>query len=150
MVCFELHNKKPTTKRNAPDVRDVVGTTVLAIVCGFTRYVPITRLRNDTALAALLGLGRIVCEDSVRRRFLRSYANTRTRENGSTPEKGYNYAPKIHDERGKTWQNLGPGSIAKNSSGKVGDKFIERAIADKADAFFRILQDEAKKAGASL
>ena len=86
----------------------------------------------------------------VRRRFLRSYANTRTRENGSTPEKGYNYAPKIHDERGKTWQNLGPGSIAKNSSGKVGDKFIERAIADKADAFFRILQDEAKKAEASL
>ena len=41
MVCFELHNKKPTTKRNAPDVRDVVGTTVLAIVCGFTRYVHI-------------------------------------------------------------------------------------------------------------
>ena len=57
MVCFELHNKKPTTKRNAPDVRDIVGTTVLAIVCGFTRYVHINRLRNDTALAALLGLG---------------------------------------------------------------------------------------------
>ena len=152
MVCFELHKKsQPQNERsNTPDVRDVVGTTVLAIVCGFTRYVHINRLRNDTALAALLGLGRIVCEDSVRRRFLRSYANTRTRENGSTPEKGYNYAPKIHDERGKTWQNLGPGSIAKNSSGKVGDKFIERAIADNADAFFRILQDEAKKAGASL
>lgn len=65
-------------------------------------------------------------------------------------KKGYNYAPKIHDERGKTWHNLGPGSIAKNSGGKVGDKFIERAIADNADAFFRILQDEAKKAGASL
>ena len=59
--------KKPTTKRNDPDVRDIVGTTVLAIVCGFTRYVHINRLRNDTALAALLGLGRIVCEDSVRR-----------------------------------------------------------------------------------
>ena len=55
------------TSPNAPDVRDVVGTTVLAIVCGFTRYVHINRLRNDTALAALLGLGRIVCEDSVRR-----------------------------------------------------------------------------------
>ena len=40
---------------------------MLAIVCGFTRYVHINRLRNDTALAALLGLGRIVCEDSVRR-----------------------------------------------------------------------------------
>lgn len=55
------------TSPNAPDVRDVVGTTVLAIVCGFTRYVHINRLRNDTVLAALLGLGRIVCEDSVRR-----------------------------------------------------------------------------------
>ena len=63
MSCTE----KPTTKRNAPDVRDIVGTAVLAIVCGFTRYVHINRLRNDTALAALLGLGRIVCEDSVRR-----------------------------------------------------------------------------------
>ena len=47
------------TSPNAPDVRDVVGTTVLAIVCGFTRYVHINRLRNDTVLAALLGLGRI-------------------------------------------------------------------------------------------
>ena len=55
------------TSPNAPEVRDVVGTTVLAIVCGFTRYVHINRLRNDTVLAALLGLGRIVCEDSVRR-----------------------------------------------------------------------------------
>lgn len=55
------------TSPNAPEVRDVVGTTVLAIVCGFTRYVHINRLRNDTVLAALLGLDRIVCEDSVRR-----------------------------------------------------------------------------------
>ena len=57
------------TSPNAPEVRDVIGTTVLAIVCGFTRYVHINRLRNDTVLAALLGLGRIVCEDSVRRAF---------------------------------------------------------------------------------
>ena len=49
------------------DVRDVVGTAVLAIVCGSARYVHIKRLRNDTVLAALPGLGRIVCEDSVRR-----------------------------------------------------------------------------------
>lgn len=52
---------------NAPEVRDVVGTTVLAIVCGFSRYVHINRLRNDAVLATLLGLGRIVSEDSVRR-----------------------------------------------------------------------------------
>ena len=48
------------TSPNAPDVRDIVGTTVPAIVCGFTRYVHINRLRNDTAPAALLELGRIV------------------------------------------------------------------------------------------
>ena len=52
---------------NAPEVRDVVGTAVLAIVCGFTRYVHVNRPGNDAVLAALLGLGRIVCEDSVRR-----------------------------------------------------------------------------------
>ena len=55
------------TSPNAPDVRDVVGTIVLAIICGFTRYVHINRLRNDAVLAALLDLERIVCEDSVRR-----------------------------------------------------------------------------------
>ena len=55
------------TSPNAPDIRDVVGTTVLAIICGFTRYVHINRLRNDIVLATLLGLKKIVSEDSVRR-----------------------------------------------------------------------------------
>jgi hypothetical protein len=55
------------TSPNAPKIRDVVGTIVLAVICGFTRYVHINRLRNDAVLAALLGLKRIVCEDSVRR-----------------------------------------------------------------------------------
>ena len=49
--------RKANHKTKCPDVRDIVGTTVLAIVCGFTRYVHINRLRNDTVLAALLGLG---------------------------------------------------------------------------------------------
>ena len=40
------------TSPNAPAVRDVVGTAVLAIVCCFTRYVYIYRLRNDTVLAS--------------------------------------------------------------------------------------------------
>ncbi len=47
--------------------------------------------------------------------------------------KGYNYAPKIHDEQGISWHNLGPGSIAKNRGGRVGGKFILRAIQDSAD-----------------
>ncbi len=55
------------TSPNAPEVRDVVGTAVLAIICGFTRYVHINRLRNDVVLPMLLGLRKIVSEDSVRR-----------------------------------------------------------------------------------
>ena len=35
------------TSPNAPEIRDVVGTAVLTIICGFTRYVHINRLRND-------------------------------------------------------------------------------------------------------
>lgn len=56
--------------------------------------------------------------------------------------KGYNYAKKIHDERGKSWQNLGPGSIAKG--GKVGDKFILRAIQDSVDWCFRSIDGRLK------
>ena len=40
---------------------------MLAIICGFTRYVHINRLRNDVVLPMLLGLRKIVSEDSVRR-----------------------------------------------------------------------------------
>ena len=54
------------TSPNDPEVRDVVGTVVLAIICGFTRYVHINRLRNDVVLPMLLGLRKIVSEDSVR------------------------------------------------------------------------------------
>ena len=102
-VCFEWHNKSQPQNEspNAPDVRDVVGTTVLAIVCGFTRYVHINRLRNDLVFFAATSVtaGTRTCarrksadsctcsRSGVRRRFLRSYANTRTRENGSMPEK---------------------------------------------------------------
>ena len=39
------------------------------------------------------------------------------------------YAKKMHDERGKTWNNLGPGSENLIKKGQdVGDKFIERAF----------------------
>ena len=61
-IWFELHKKSQPQNEspNAPNVRNIVGTTVLAIVCGFTRYVHINRLRNDTVPATLLGLGRTV------------------------------------------------------------------------------------------
>lgn len=55
---------------------------------------------------------------------------------------GFNYAKKIHDERGKTWQRLGAGSIAKG--GKVGEKFIERGIRDNADWCLRAIEGRLK------
>ena len=53
---------------------------------------------------------------------------------------GGKYAEKIHAERGKTWQHLGPGSKAKNVSGNVGDKFIENAGKDEQKNFEREIQ----------
>lgn len=52
---------------NSSSRRDIVGTIVLAILFGKDRYVQINALRNDTASMELLGLGKIVSEDTVRR-----------------------------------------------------------------------------------
>lgn len=56
---------------NAPAVRDVVGTLLLGILAGHWRYAHLTALRFDEVAPALLGLGRIVSEDSVRRAIRR-------------------------------------------------------------------------------
>ena len=52
---------------NSSSRRDIVGTIVLAILFGKDRYVQINALRNDTASMELLGLRKIVSEDTVRR-----------------------------------------------------------------------------------
>lgn len=36
------------------------------------------------------------------------------------------YAKRIHDEKGKSWRNRGPGTVAKGA--RADDKFIERAV----------------------
>jgi hypothetical protein len=54
------------------------------------------------------------------------------------------YARKMHDERGKTWSNLGIGSKAKGA--RVSDKFIEHAIFDNEANFKKIFDSELKKA----
>ena len=59
------------TSPNAPEVRDVVGTMVLGILLGYTRYLHLERLRNDLVLPGLLGLSKIVSESSVRRALQR-------------------------------------------------------------------------------
>jgi hypothetical protein len=55
------------TSPNAPAVRDVVGTWALAVLAGHKRYAHVTALRSDQVLPELLGMDKIVSEDSLRR-----------------------------------------------------------------------------------
>ena len=54
------------------------------------------------------------------------------------------YARRIHDEKGITWRNRGPGTVAKGQ--RADEKFIERAIRDNAQNFGLIIADELRKA----
>jgi len=55
------------TSPNAPEVRDVVGTWVLSALAGHKRYAHVTALRCDRVLPELLGMTKVVSEDSLRR-----------------------------------------------------------------------------------
>ena len=52
---------------NAPKVRDVIGTLVLAIVSGAWRYAHVSALRHDDINPPLLGMSKVCSDDSVRR-----------------------------------------------------------------------------------
>jgi len=54
---------------NSCSNRDILGTAVLAILLGKTRYVHIEALRHDEAARELLGLGEVVSDATVRRAF---------------------------------------------------------------------------------
>jgi hypothetical protein len=54
---------------NAPEVRDILGTSVLAILSGACRYAHVTALRGDQVNPPGLGMGKVVSEDSLRRAF---------------------------------------------------------------------------------
>jgi hypothetical protein len=56
---------------NAPQKRDVIGTTLLAILNGQTRYAHLNALRQDRVSAEVLQVNKIVSEDSVRRALAR-------------------------------------------------------------------------------
>ena len=55
------------TSPNSPGARNVFGTAVLGILAGHWRYAHLASLRGDTVSAELLGMTRVVSEDSVRR-----------------------------------------------------------------------------------
>ncbi len=56
---------------NAPCKRDVLGTVLLSILSGHKRYAHITSLRGDGVNPRLLGMSKVVSEDSVRRALLK-------------------------------------------------------------------------------
>ena len=56
---------------NAPKERDVLGTIVLSILNGQTRYAHMNALRGDRVGAEVLGISKVVSEDSVRRALQR-------------------------------------------------------------------------------
>lgn len=53
------------------------------------------------------------------------------------------YAAKIHDEKGKSWRNRGPGTIAKGP--QADEKFILRAALFRSKDFAAIVKDEIDK-----
>lgn len=55
------------TSPNAPEVRDVLGTLLLSTLAGHKRYAHVTNIRSDGVNPNLLGMGKVVSEDSVRR-----------------------------------------------------------------------------------
>lgn len=59
------------TSPNAPTKRDMLGTILLSVLSGHTRYSHITTVRTDKVNAPLLGMNKIVSEDSVRRGLIK-------------------------------------------------------------------------------
>ena len=55
------------TSPNAPSNRDLLGTVLLSVLAGHWRYAHITSLRCDPVNPSLLGMAKVMSEDSVRR-----------------------------------------------------------------------------------
>src|SRR5271157_3129633 len=55
------------TSPNAPRKRDLLGTVLLSVLAGHRRYAHITALRCDPVNPPLLGMGKVLSEDAVRR-----------------------------------------------------------------------------------
>ena len=57
------------SSNNGSSAVDVLGTTMLSILAGHKRYAHITSIRSDRVTPELLGMSKVVSEDSVRRAF---------------------------------------------------------------------------------
>ena len=56
---------------NAPKKIDVMGSLLLSILSGHTRYAHVTALRGDTVNTKLLGMNKVISDDSVIRALKR-------------------------------------------------------------------------------
>ena len=63
LQCCPLHYTSP----NAPELRDVLGTWLLGILDGQERYSHIGSLRGDGVAPVVLGMNKIIGDDSLRR-----------------------------------------------------------------------------------
>ena len=59
------------TSPNAPRKRDVLGTLLLSVLAGHRRYAHVTALRCDAVNPPLLGMGKVVSEDALRRALVK-------------------------------------------------------------------------------
>ena len=55
------------TSPNAPKNRDILGTILLSVLAGHTRYAHMATVRTDKVNPGLLGMNKIMSDDSVRR-----------------------------------------------------------------------------------
>ncbi|MDP3439400.1 MAG: hypothetical protein Q8R95_07345 [Azonexus sp.] len=67
------------TSPNAPTVRDVLGTWLLSILDGQRRYAHVTGLRGDAVAPQILGMNKIVSDESLRRSLAQPGATWRRR-----------------------------------------------------------------------
>jgi len=58
------------TSNNASNVRDILGSMMLSVLSGHTRYSHVNALRGESINAELLGMKKIVSEDVIRRSLL--------------------------------------------------------------------------------
>ena len=58
------------TSNNASNVRDILGSLLLSVLSGHTRYSHLNALRGESINAELLGMKKIVSEDVIRRSLL--------------------------------------------------------------------------------
>ena len=73
------------TSPNAPSHEDVLGSLLLSILCGHTRYAHVNALRFDTVTPPMLGMGKVVSEDSARRNLKKLDQIGARRLAGQTP-----------------------------------------------------------------